>query len=868
MRSKLLFIFLFFFLFIPQKTFAATPVSFEQTEKLKPLIHWHDYSPQAFETAAKQHKPLFLLLTAPTWCYACQLYESTKSLYSPEVVKLLNEKFIPVYIDTDKRQDVTRQYLLGGWPSTIILSPKKDQLDAFLGQRSPQSLIIILAAAQQKMQNKTLTVSHGLIYKKTPAIIPTQNQLQQVIKNYSDFLIGSFDTTYGGFGITNRKYPQGLSADFALEQYDKTHDKQWLTMVQTMVWNQYTTPDEVSTNYHLFDPIDGGFHRLSSARNWTFPHFEKMLYDNARLLKAYSHLLQITPDDQLAKDSVQKTRMYIQNNWYDSQNGGFYGNTDSGNGGEYYQQQNRSKSIRVEKTKYTNWNSEAILTYLYLLKTECHAAQSQSENCRNYKQMAQQSLDFLMDELVADKGAYHYLTKDMQKFLRGNITDNAYALLAFEEGYELFQDITYLETAKRIADYSLQELYDWNTGGFFERHSPDKQLYAPGEDIILKKPFEEQGIMAYALAKLFTHTKDKKYLNAGVKTMGIKLSEANNFTSTLTVEDGNGAHFEPDLGYYYVKAAQYILQQHLLTDFTTNVQLISELERQQQQHFWLAEVLKNQPSGQFCTGPNCLLSNPSQESPTNGPFLLFMLVALIAGILSILSPCAFPILPSFLAFSLKSSKQNVVTMTVSFLLGLSFIFILLGMGATVFGGFLKSHITLFSGISGIAIMIFGIMTLLGKELPGFHLHQKNPPSYLAAFVFGSAFGISWTPCVGPILVSILVLAATSASIFAGGLLLFLYTVGLSIPLVLLAFFLKKRNENNKFWKLLRGKELRIIFGEKIFAIHTTTLFSGILFIILGYLMFSGTLYTLNQFVANNFFQQFLFSAEDKILKLL
>ena len=124
--------------------------------------------------------------------------------------------------------------------------------------------------------------------------------------------------------------------DFSLEVYESTGNEQFLTLVQNTLKNQYTEIGEIETNYPLFDPVEGGFHRYGTQRDWTPPHYEKMLYDNVRLLRAYVHLQQITPNDQIVKEIVEKTQNYIATQWYDSENGGFYGNTDVHGEDGYY----------------------------------------------------------------------------------------------------------------------------------------------------------------------------------------------------------------------------------------------------------------------------------------------------------------------------------------------------------------------------------------------------------------------------------------------------------------------------------------------------------------------------------------------------
>ena len=178
-------------------------------------------------------------------------------------------------------------------------------------------------------------------------------------------------------------------------------------------------------------------------------------------------------------------------------------------------------------------------------------------------------------------------------------------------------------------------------------------------------------------------------------------------------------------------------------------------------------------------------------------------------------------------------------MTISFFLGLSFVFVILGMTASYIGIFLNSNLTIFSQIAGITIMFFGAYILTGKGFSGLKVKQGKPVSYFGSFIFGGMLGLSWTPCVGPILVAILLLASTTSSILTGGTLLFFYAVGLAIPLLILSNYISKINKEGKIWKFIRGKIFRIRIADKLFLVHSTSIISGLLFIVLGYLIFSG-----------------------------
>jgi len=747
---------------------ATSHYSFEHAEELKPLIDWRDYGPGAFSEAIDQNKPIFMLLTAPSWCYWCQVYESEEYLFHPQVIDILNKDFIPIYVDADKRQDLTRQYLEGGWPSTTVMSPSRERLFGFSGPRPVTNMVANLQQSVNFVNSQGFSNKVLYDYQKTSQVVPNRNQLSNLVNSYASVISQSNDPVFGGFG-SGQKFPQGRALDYSLDLYELTGENQWLELVQNTLKNQYTKIEEIETNYNLFDPVEGGFHRYGTRREWTPPHYEKMLYDNAKLVKAYYHLLQVSPDE-ITKDVVDKTLAFIKDKWYDSENGGFYGNSDVHGEDEYYGKFPRpDDKPRVEKTKYSDWNSEAIITYLYLWRT------AEDEE---YKTIAEKSLDFYRDEMISDEGAFHYRNEDGEKGVRGNLLDNSYLLLAFVEGAETLDDETYLEAARQLANFSLRNLYDWNSGGFFERNSPDTNLYALGDNILLSKPLPENGIMSYAFLKLFRLTDEPAYLNAGIKTLG------------RNVGDVGGL----DRGYYHVKSAQYVLENNLLSDFGALKAEIDNLENENLEGFWVNELVKNNPLPRGTA--EFRVSDEGLEK-LNAPILLLIIVALLAGFISFASPCTLPILPAYLAYTFRASKQNIKGMTIAFFLGLTILFSLLGMSATLIGGFLRSQLALFSQIAGIAILLFGVYIIFGKGFSGINIKTSKPTTYFGSFLFGGILGISWTPCVGPILVAILLLASTSGSVLTGGLLLFLYGAGLALPLILMSSYLGKINKEGR-----------------------------------------------------------------------
>jgi cytochrome c-type biogenesis protein len=180
-----------------------------------------------------------------------------------------------------------------------------------------------------------------------------------------------------------------------------------------------------------------------------------------------------------------------------------------------------------------------------------------------------------------------------------------------------------------------------------------------------------------------------------------------------------------------------------------------------------------------------------------------MLVALVAGLLSFLSPCVLPIVPPYLAYmggvsvgemaEERSARRRTLLAAGFFVLGLSTVFLLLGAAASAFGRALLQWQGWFVPIAGAIIMIFGAHFLGVIRIPFLSREARidagdRGGSAFGAYVLGLAFAFGWTPCLGPILGTILGLAATEADLARGMTLLAVYALGLGIPFLLVAAF--------------------------------------------------------------------------------
>ncbi len=221
-----------------------------------------------------------------------------------------------------------------------------------------------------------------------------------------------------------------------------------------------------------------------------------------------------------------------------------------------------------------------------------------------------------------------------------------------------------------------------------------------------------------------------------------------------------------------------------------------------------------------------------------------MLAAFLAGILSFLSPCVLPLVPAYISFMSGVSieelqqtthRQQVLRKTVltsfAFILGFSVVFVMLGATATVLGTFLLTRLALLSKIAGVIIIILGLHTLgLFKKSLSFLNYEKRfhlrhiHAGVVSAFIVGLAFAFGWTPCVGPILGPILVMAGAQKTVGEGIVLLSVYSLGLGIPFLLTAI------ATHRFLGVLNSIKRHF---------HLIEIVSGVFLLLVGVLMFTG-----------------------------
>ncbi len=204
--------------------------------------------------------------------------------------------------------------------------------------------------------------------------------------------------------------------------------------------------------------------------------------------------------------------------------------------------------------------------------------------------------------------------------------------------------------------------------------------------------------------------------------------------------------------------------------------------------------------------------------------------AFLAGLVTFLAPCTLPLVPAYLAFLAGSEtpeRHQIVKKAFAFVSGFGSAIVILALFVSQIGRFVSQYRNILLSIGGILFMLFGLSLLRVFRIP---LQSKGLPTFLAptshfaAFLLGFVFTFGWSPCVGPILGSIYVLAAQSGSVFLGTTLLLAYVLGHSIPFLLLAFFYER--------------SFSIVKTLSRYTPYVNT-FAGIVLVVIGFLMMIG-----------------------------
>jgi hypothetical protein len=457
-------------------------------------IPWRAWEPAAFDAARESDRPVLLLIVA-SWCRFCRELEST-TFSNHDVVRLVEDLYVPVRVDKDRRPDVNARYNCGGWPTIAFLTPQADLIagETFL---TAAELIPILERVAPFFREHRTEI-HERVEELEEVRIRQQErrELGHLNKEMIDFvgtsISESFDRVHGGFG-TGSKFPHPEAIDFALAQYARHGDERMREVV-------VKTLDGMGSG-EIYDSVEGGFFRYAQGRDWRAPHTEKVLDSNAARLGFYLEAFQLFGGDNYKKVAVD-TIAWLESRLLDSTTGAFFGSQDADP--EYYglsiERRRTRNAPRIDRTIYADWNAMTA-SALFLASVVLREPRLRLQATR--------TLDFIVEEMFDDRrGVYHYFDETFH--LPGLLSDQVYTLRALIDAIAVVGDNRYLATADRLATFIRQRHHASTGGGYYDLSHDAAQVKQPSKR---NRSILENSILAECFIKLGHLVRDDHYIS-------------------------------------------------------------------------------------------------------------------------------------------------------------------------------------------------------------------------------------------------------------------------------------------------------------------------------------------------------------------
>jgi uncharacterized protein YyaL (SSP411 family) len=413
-------------------------------------IGWLPWGEEAFTRAAREEKPILLSISA-VWCHWCHVMDET-TYSDPEVIELVNRDYVPVRVDNDRNPDINRRYNQGGWPTTAFLS-SRGALLAGATYIPPETMRRVLARIYELYRRNRLELEgagEGVaaaggvsgIRPDPGNVRPPDASLVYVV---GESVLAAWDREFGGLGL-EPKFPFADALALALHLHRRGGGEEYLALVAQSL--------RAMIGGNVRDAVEGGFFRYSTTRDWSIPHYEKMLGDNAALLTVLLRAYGAT-GDTLFLDTAAETASYIFHTLSDGERR-FFGSQDADE--EYYplpaDERRRKSPPAVDGTTYTDTSSLAASALL-----EAGTVLGR----REYRELALGFLAFAWEEVYrAGEGMAHYHDGSPRRL--GLLEDQVEAALALQGAYGITGDPTYLNRAETLLGFVLDAFWDRGRG--------------------------------------------------------------------------------------------------------------------------------------------------------------------------------------------------------------------------------------------------------------------------------------------------------------------------------------------------------------------------------------------------------------------
>ena len=481
-------------------------------------LPWREWGEEAFAEAKAQDKPVLLDIGA-VWCHWCHVMDTgipgdpvhTGTYSNAEVQARILADFIPIKVDNDRRPDINARYNMGGWPTTAFLTPDGDTLYGETYVPPPRMIGLLDYISDLYVNHKSEIAEQTAQMRdqraKSEALTPSEfdpNTTANVLKSIQ----GQFDPEFGGFG-RQPKFPHPDALRLVLEEYARTQSPELREIAEKTLHGM--------ADGGMYDQFAGGFFRYSTTRDWSVPHFEKMLEDNAKLTSVYA-LASVVLDDTYYLEIVKTAQNWLLSDMRDPNTGAFAGSQDADAEEAYYGQ---PLSVRanlptpyIDRTVYTGWNALMVsaLVARYKVTGEAQIFEAASQ----IFELLEQKLDDGSGNAIEYVSLRHYFANGEAQGSLGLLTDQVSYFSAGMDLYETTGSLFYLYPAMEAGNYVVDILEDKAEGGFFDL-APNPN--AIGDLARPKKEISENADAALALIRLSGFTEDAKYQQAAERAL-------------------------------------------------------------------------------------------------------------------------------------------------------------------------------------------------------------------------------------------------------------------------------------------------------------------------------------------------------------
>lgn len=543
-------------------------------------VNWYPWCDEAFEKAKEENKPIFLSIGYST-CHWCHVM-AHESFEDEKTAEILNKNFISIKVDREERPDIDSVYMTvcqvftgsGGWPMSIFMT--WDKKPFFAGTYFPPSSHygmpgfsdLLQAIANQWNNNRSelldsaeQIITHLKSTESGNKKANDENLIEQAVQIFSK----SFDEINGGFGSAP-KFPTPHNLLFLILYAKQNNNSNAMKMVEKTLLQM--------RKGGIFDHIGYGFSRYSTDKYFLVPHFEKMLYDNAMLIMAYSAAYSLT-ENEIYLDTAEKTAEYILREMT-SPNGRFYSAQDAdseGIEGKFYtfnlneilEVLGGEKGKRFAKTFdiTSNGNFEGV-NIPNLLKSNDFNTDFSEEISKLYDYRRNRTKLHLDDKVllswnslmiaalsmlyrVSKEEQYLQTAKNAQDFIEKNMCDGtrlfasyrngkrsnntflddyAFYIAALIELYSSTLDRHYLEKAEQFCGEAVKRFSDSENSGFYLSESGNTELFMNPKETYDGAIPSGNSVMAYNFVRLYQLTKKEKYQNLAEKQTAFMSSQA------------------------------------------------------------------------------------------------------------------------------------------------------------------------------------------------------------------------------------------------------------------------------------------------------------------------------------------------------